>query len=45
MLNFDERDLLTFAERAGFAEIHLELQIEMNARERQALAYLWAVKH
>ena len=26
LLNFDERDLLTFAERAGFAEIHLELQ-------------------
>jgi arsenite methyltransferase len=104
MLNFDERDLLTFAERAGFAEIHLELQIEMkqprhidqtdttnkpswevllkssgnpldptleeaiaqaltadeaeqfiaylrplvetmHGRERQAVAYLWAVKH
>jgi len=30
MLNFDERDLLTFAEQAGFAEIHLELQIEMK---------------
>jgi len=26
LLNFDERDLLTFAERAGFAEIHLELE-------------------
>ncbi len=26
LLNFDERDLLAFAERAGFAEIHLELQ-------------------
>jgi arsenite methyltransferase len=26
LLNFDERDLLTYAERAGFAEIHLELQ-------------------
>ncbi len=26
LLNFDERDLLTFAERAGFAENHLELQ-------------------
>ena len=25
LLNFDERDLLTFAERGGFAEIHLEL--------------------
>ncbi len=26
LLNFNERDLLTFAERAGFAAIHLELQ-------------------
>jgi ubiquinone/menaquinone biosynthesis C-methylase UbiE len=26
LLNFDERDLLTYAERAGFVEIHLELQ-------------------
>jgi len=26
LLNFDERDLLTYAERAGFAVIHLELQ-------------------
>ena len=26
LLNFDERDLLTFAERARFAEIHLDLQ-------------------
>jgi arsenite methyltransferase len=26
MLNFDERDLLTFAEQAGFADIHLELR-------------------
>jgi len=26
LLNFDERDLLTYAERAGFAEIHMELQ-------------------
>ena len=25
-MNFDERDLLTCAERAGFAEIHLGLQ-------------------
>jgi uncharacterized protein YdhG (YjbR/CyaY superfamily) len=30
MLDFDERDLLLYAERAGFAEIHLELQIEMK---------------
>lgn len=26
MMDFDERDLFTFAERAGFAEVHLELQ-------------------
>lgn len=30
MLDFDERDLLTFAELAGFAEIHLNLQIEIK---------------
>lgn len=30
MLDFDERDLLTFAEQAGFAEIHLDLQIEIK---------------
>ena len=26
MLNFDERDLMVFAEQAGFSDIHLELQ-------------------
>lgn len=30
MLNFDERDLLMLAEQAGFAEVHLALQIEMK---------------
>ena len=29
MLNFDERDLLTFAEKAGFTEAHLDLQVEI----------------
>jgi len=29
MTDFDERDLLTFAEQAGFAEVHLELQVEI----------------
>jgi ubiquinone/menaquinone biosynthesis C-methylase UbiE len=29
MLDFDERDLLRWAEQAGFMEIHLELQIEI----------------
>lgn len=30
MLNFDERDLIEFAEKAGFREIRLELQAEVN---------------
>lgn len=30
MDDFDERDLVSFAEKAGFAEIHLELQIEVK---------------
>ena len=30
MLDFDERNLIVFAERAGFREIHLELQIEIT---------------
>lgn len=30
MLDFDERDLIVFAERAGFKEIHLELQVEVK---------------
>jgi arsenite methyltransferase len=30
MLNFDERDLVEFAERAGFGEIHLELTIDVR---------------
>jgi arsenite methyltransferase len=29
MVDFDERDLLSFAEEAGFHEIHLELKIEI----------------
>lgn len=29
MLNFDERDLLTFAEKAGFTETYLDLQVEI----------------
>ena len=32
MLDFDERDLLTFAERARFKKIHLELQVEIKPR-------------
>src|SRR5712692_7654416 len=34
LLNFDERDLLTFAERAEFAEIHLELQATIKRPKR-----------
>jgi arsenite methyltransferase len=30
MINFDERDLVAFAENAGFKEIHVELQIEVR---------------
>jgi len=32
MLDFDERDLVAFAEKAGFKEIHLELQVEIKPR-------------
>jgi len=35
MVNFDERDLLTFAEQVGFREIHLELQMAIMSREPQ----------
>ncbi|MBI5033421.1 MAG: methyltransferase domain-containing protein [Chloroflexi bacterium] len=30
MLDFDERDLIAFAEKAGFNEIHLDLQAEIS---------------
>lgn len=33
MLDFDERDLVRFAEIAGFKEIHLELKIEVKPPE------------
>lgn len=33
MTDFDERDLVRFAEKAGFKEIHLELQIEIKPHE------------
>jgi ubiquinone/menaquinone biosynthesis C-methylase UbiE len=32
MLNFDERDLLSIAENAGFVDIHLELQVHVRHR-------------
>jgi arsenite methyltransferase len=33
MVDFDERDLLSLAEAAGFAEIHLELHAEISPNE------------
>ncbi|MCI0554749.1 MAG: methyltransferase domain-containing protein [Anaerolineae bacterium] len=30
MLDFDERDLIVFAERAGFKEVYLELRVEVK---------------
>jgi arsenite methyltransferase len=33
MTDFDERDLVAYAEKAGFTEIHIELQIEIRPRE------------
>jgi ubiquinone/menaquinone biosynthesis C-methylase UbiE len=33
LLDFDERDLVTFAERAGFKEIRLELQVEIKPKD------------
>ena len=34
MLDFDERDLLSFAGKAGFKEIHLELQVEIKPKSK-----------
>jgi ubiquinone/menaquinone biosynthesis C-methylase UbiE len=33
MTDFDERNLVAYAEKAGFREIHLELEIEIKPRE------------
>jgi ubiquinone/menaquinone biosynthesis C-methylase UbiE len=33
ILNFDERDLLRFAEQAGFREIHLELNVKIKPND------------
>ncbi len=33
MTDFDERDLLSLAEQAGFGEIHLELQVGVTPRQ------------
>jgi len=33
MLDFDERDLVALAERAGFEDVHLHLEIDIGRRE------------
>ncbi len=33
MLNFDERDLMKFAENSGFKEVHLELQVDKKPKD------------
>lgn len=38
MLDFDERDLLRFAEQAGFAEVHLELQTTVRPATKEDAA-------
>lgn len=35
MGDFDERDLVSQAEKAGFSEVHLELQIEVKPHEKE----------
>jgi len=35
MLNFHERDLLAFVERAGFGEVHLELKVDIGPFEQK----------
>ena len=35
MMDFDERDLLAFAENAGFLEVHLELQVNVEPHEKE----------
>lgn len=36
MLDFDERDLFAFAEKAGFGEIHLDFQAELKPADPRA---------
>ena len=35
MVDFDERDLLSYAENAGFTEVHLELQVKVKPHEKE----------
>ncbi len=39
MMDFDERDLLTAAERAGFSEIHARLNIDVQRCEPRRWEY------
>jgi arsenite methyltransferase len=41
MLNFDERDLVEYAEDAGFDEIHLRLEIEVKPIRLDRTALTW----
>jgi ubiquinone/menaquinone biosynthesis C-methylase UbiE len=41
MLNFDERDLLAHAERAGFGEIHLTLEVDISPGNPPMVAGGW----
>lgn len=34
MLNFDERDLIIFAEKAGFSEVYLDFYVEIKPRKK-----------
>lgn len=36
MVDFDERDLVTFAERAGFTEVHVQLSIDIEPAQARA---------
>jgi ubiquinone/menaquinone biosynthesis C-methylase UbiE len=35
MVDFDERDLLSQAENAGFSEVHLDLQVEVKPHQKE----------
>jgi arsenite methyltransferase len=41
MLDFDERDLIAFAEKAGFGEIHLEMQVDIKPPTESVVWEAW----
>ena len=46
MLDFGERDLVRYAERAGFAEIDLELRVTVkNGKRPVPWSYSWSPIH